>query len=250
MKQSGKYYQTFIKILFEGLLNNYLIISKDKYLYRASGMSKIELKKIISLFNQWKKKDDKSFPSFILYSRCFLSFSKDENAIMKFIGKNDDKKYGIIFILKNNKDIINKYTSNADIEFLSAFGQEREVIFFPFSAFCLENIKKGNFKGKNFIVINLEYLRKYKDILDSIKKDENFKDNFIYTFDKQNFSKEIIKSNIIPISNNYTNISIIDKKQVFKKIQNKINDKFNIEIKEDFPKEKGKEKTEENMEVI
>ena len=134
------------------------------------------------------------------------------------------------------------------IEFLRAFCQEREVLFFPFSSFCLENIKKGNFKGKNCIIINLEYLRKYKDTSDSIKKDENFKDNFINTFNKQNFSKEIFKSNIIPISNNYTNISSIDKKQVFKKIKNKINDKYNIEIKEDFPKEK--EKSEENMEVI
>ena len=96
----------------------------------------------------------------------------------------------------------------------------------------------------------MEYLGKYKDTLDSIKKDENFKDNFINTFNKQNFSKEIFKSNIIPISNNYTNISSIDKKQVFKKIKNKINDKYNIEIKEDFPKEKEKEKSEENMEVI
>ena len=122
------------------------------------------------------------------------------------------------------------------------------MLFFPFSSFCLENIKKGNFKGKNCIIINLEYLRKYKDTLDSIKKDENFKDNFINTFNKQNFSKEIFKSNIIPISNNYTNFSSIDKKQVFKKIKNKINDKYNIEIKEDFPKEK--EKPEENMEVI
>ena len=117
-----------------------------------------------------EKKEDKSFPSFILYSRCFLSFSKDPDSIIKFIGENDDKNYAIVFILKNNKDIINKYSSNADREFLSAFGQEREVLFFPFSSFCLENIKKGNFKGKNCIIINLEYLRKYKDTSDSIKK--------------------------------------------------------------------------------
>ena len=77
MKRAGKHYQTFIKILFEGLLNNYLIIREDEYLYRSSKMTKI-LEKIITLFNQWKKKEDKSFPSFILYSRCFLSFSKDK----------------------------------------------------------------------------------------------------------------------------------------------------------------------------
>ena len=81
-KQAGKHYQTFIKILFEGLLNNYLIISEDEYLYRSSKMSKIELEKIISLFNQWKKKEDKSFPSFIFYSHCFLSFSKDPDSII------------------------------------------------------------------------------------------------------------------------------------------------------------------------
>ena len=52
MKQAGKHYQTFIKILFEGLLNNYLIISEDEYLYRSSKMLKIELEKIITLFNQ------------------------------------------------------------------------------------------------------------------------------------------------------------------------------------------------------
>jgi hypothetical protein len=111
-------------------------------------MSKIELEKIITLFNQWKKKDDKSFPSFILYSRCFLSFSKDENAIIKFIGKNDDKNYGIAFILKNNKDIINKYSSNADKEFLSAFGQEREVLFFPFFFFLFRKYQKRKFQRK------------------------------------------------------------------------------------------------------
>ena len=45
MKRAGKHYQTFIKILFEGLLNNYLIISEDEYLYRSSKMLKIELEK-------------------------------------------------------------------------------------------------------------------------------------------------------------------------------------------------------------
>ena len=40
MKRAGKHYQTFIKILFERLLNNYLIISEDEYLYRSSKMSK------------------------------------------------------------------------------------------------------------------------------------------------------------------------------------------------------------------
>ena len=92
MKQAGKYYQTFMKVLLEGLLNQSLSISEDNYLYRGATMSKIELDKIMKLFQEWKEKSDKSYPSFLLYSRCFISFSKDENAIIKFIGKTDEKK--------------------------------------------------------------------------------------------------------------------------------------------------------------
>ena len=72
MKQAGKHYQTFIKILFEGLLNNYLIISEDEYLYRSSKMSKIELEKIITLFNQWKKRKTNLFH--LLYFIPIVSF--------------------------------------------------------------------------------------------------------------------------------------------------------------------------------
>ena len=72
MKQAGKHYQTFIKILFEGLLNNYLIISEDEYLYRSSKMLKIELEKIITLFNQWKKRKTNLFH--LLYFIPVVSF--------------------------------------------------------------------------------------------------------------------------------------------------------------------------------
>jgi len=72
MKQTGKHYQTFIKILFEGLLNNYLIISEDEYLYRSSKMLKIELEKIITLFNQWKKRKTNLFH--LLYFIPIVSF--------------------------------------------------------------------------------------------------------------------------------------------------------------------------------
>ena len=145
-------------------------------------MSRIEIDKTIKLYEKWKEKSDKSLPSFLLYSRSFLSFSKDEDVIRNFIGNTDDKNYGIFFKLKNNYKMTNKYSSNADIEFLSAYSNEKEVIFFPFSSFCLENISKGEFKGKNCIIINLEYLGKYQNILDNIKNNVNFQNTFIDTF--------------------------------------------------------------------
>lgn len=61
-------------------------------------MAKNELENIMKKFEECRLKEDKSLPSFLLYSRCFLPFSKDENQIVKFIGEF----YGIAYILKNN----------------------------------------------------------------------------------------------------------------------------------------------------
>ena len=99
MKQKGKDYQTFINIMFEGLLNKSFPTSEDEFLYRGTKMSRIEIDKIIKLYEKWKEKSDKSLPSFLLYSRCFLSFSKDEDVIQDFIGNTDNTHYGIVFKL-------------------------------------------------------------------------------------------------------------------------------------------------------
>jgi len=244
MKQNGKYYKTFINVIYEGLLFKSISVSEDDYLYRGTRMTKNEIENIMKKFEEWRLKEDKSIPSFFLYSRCFLSFSKEEKQILKFIGKTDEKFYGIVFILKNNNNITNKYSSNADIEFLSAYTQEREVLFFPYSIFCLENIHKGEYKGIKCVIINLEYLGKYSNIFDNIKKDANFEKNLVDSFNNQNYSKEIIKSKIIE-----PNISDLNsaKQKIFEKIKNKINEKYNIEIKEEINEEK---KIMDNMYVI
>jgi len=142
-------------------------------------MTKNEIENIKKKFEEWKLKGDKSFPSFLLYSKCFLSFSKDENQILKYMGNKDEKFHDIVLILKNNYNISNKYSSNVDIEFLSANTQEREVLFFPYSTFCLENIYKGEYKTKKCVIINLEYLGKYSNIFNNIKNDANFKKNLV-----------------------------------------------------------------------
>jgi hypothetical protein len=207
-------------------------------------MTKNEIENIMKKYEEWKLKKDKSIPSFLLYSRCFLSFSKDENQILKFIGETDEKFYGIVFILKNNYNITNKYSSNADIEFLSAYTKEREVLFFPYSIFCLENIYKGEYKGIKCVIINLEYLGKYSNIFENIKNDANFAKNLVDSFNNQNYSKEIIKSKIIE-----PNISDLNsaKQMIFEKIKNKINEKYKIEIKKEINEEN---KIKENMYAI
>ena len=230
MKQKGDNYHTFIKLMFEGLLNKSLIMSFDEYLYRGTKMTRNEIDKIIELFNQWNKKGDLSIPSFLLYSRCFLSFSKDENQILNFIGKTDENFYGIVFILKNKENLMNNLSSNADIEFLSRYKYEKEVLFFPFSCFCLKDIQKGNFKGKDCLIINLDYLGKYNNTIKDIINSKEFANNFIDTFKEQNYINEIMKSNIILPKNDNL---IEDKKKVFKKIKSLIKDNYDIEIKEE-----------------
>lgn len=137
MKHDGKIYQTFIKLIFEGLLNKSIYFSEDNYLYRGTQMTKNEIDNIMKSFEERRTLDHyEPLPLFLLYSRCFLSFSKDENKILEFIDKTEDKFYRTVFILKNNNKINNKYYYNVDVEFFSAFTDEKEVIFLPFSTFC------------------------------------------------------------------------------------------------------------------
>ena len=104
-KKESEEYLTFVYLLFEGISNNYLQISIDDYLYRNCLMPKDIIDKLIEQFKIWKKNNDKFLPSFLVYSKCFLSFTKDKERIV--LSQTDDlnKNYNIFFILKNNKKI-------------------------------------------------------------------------------------------------------------------------------------------------
>ena len=65
----------FIKILYEGVKLNSLPISSDKELYRGSKISKDEIKIIQNYLN----KKINGLPGAIVFSKSFLSFSKDRN---------------------------------------------------------------------------------------------------------------------------------------------------------------------------
>ena len=84
----------------------------------------------------------------MLYSRTILSFSKNEEKINNFVGKTDNNFFGIKYILKYNKNISKKYSSNVDIEKYSRYPEE-ERIFLPYTTFCLKDIyEKKFFKSK------------------------------------------------------------------------------------------------------
>ena len=228
MKRKGQDYQIFIDIIYEGLLNKSISISKDDNLYRATQMSKKEIDDIMKKYEEWKVKDDKTLPSFLLYSRCFLSFSKVDDKLSIFLGETNEKFYGIIFKLKNNVSI--EYSSNADIEFLSRFDTEREVLFLPYSTFCLENIYKGEYNDKKCVFIELEYLGKYKNIFDNIQKDENFKNDIIGTLNNQKLLKEIVENKMMEQDISDMNFA---KKKILEKIKMIIYEKCKIDLKDE-----------------
>ena len=172
-------------------------------------MKKDEIENIRKLFDEWKKTNDEKLPKFFLYSRTFLSFTKLKEKIKSFIGKTDEFFYGIIFLLKNNKNIAKNYSSNADIECLSKFPDEKEVLFFPYTTFCLKNIYEQKYENQNCIFIELDYLGQYEYIFDQFKSDEQFQKEFINSlhFSENNYSDEVINSNLFFSNENNLNNS-------------------------------------------
>ena len=195
-------YDTFVKVMYEGLSINSLHHSEDDILYRGSKMSKNEIDNIRKSFEEWNKNNNK-LPKFLLYSRTFLSFTKEKERIKNFLKNNNNNCYRVVFILKNNKEINNKYSSNADIENLSVLEIEKEVLFFPYTTFCLKNIFEGEYDNKHCFYIELDYLGKYEYIFDEFKNDENFQYDVINSiyFYLNSYAKEVINRGLLPLNN-------------------------------------------------
>ena len=240
MKQNVKEYEAFIRIMYEGLANKSLSISEDNKLFRGSYMSRNEMNAIIKKFEEYQQKKEKDLPSFLLYSRCFLSFSKIESVAKGFLGNNNDVTYAVYFILENHDDILNKYSSNADITYLSAFQSEQEVLFFPYTSFCLKSIEHKEIKNddgeviKNYVEVQLDYLGRYDKALELFSKDEFIKneviEEFVDCFNQQNYSKQLLNANIIKSKQKGKDTN---KNYVFEKMMEKIEDKYDLKVNQE-----------------
>ena len=246
-KKENDEYVTFVNLLYEGLSNNSLQISIDDCLYRNCTMLKNDINKLIDQFNIWKQNNDKSLPSFLIYSRCFLSFTKDKDRVIISQNNNLNNNYNVFFILKNNEKIINKYTANADIENISIFEEEKEVLFFPFTTFILNDIYEGEINGNKCIIVNIEYLDVYEHILKKFKQDnecqEKIRKSFISFFKNQNYIKKLLENNFLGSKNddnneneNRENKENKDKK-IISIIKRTIKEQFDIEINEEIKEE-------------
>ena len=155
-------YLPFIKTLYEGVKLKSLPLANNNILYRGTEISKNEIQNIMQYINQ----KIPGLPSSIVFSKSFLSFSKNKMVAENFMYQcNDVNSFRVLFILEKDDNIEYNLSTHADIEKISFFPGEKEVLFFPFSSFEIKEIKPVNIGYGVIYEIKLLYLGKYlKDI--------------------------------------------------------------------------------------
>ena len=161
-------YLQFIKTLYEGVKLKSLPLSNNNVLYRGSKISNDEIKKI----KEYMNKKVKDLPSSIVFSKSFLSFTKDKKKANNYLNFNNKNKNlsKVLFILEKDDNIGYNLSTHGDIEKISFFPNEREVLFFPFSSFEIKDIKETTLGNDKRYEIKLLYLGKY---LKDFENDKN-----------------------------------------------------------------------------
>ena len=160
-------YLPFIKTLYEGVKLKSLSLASDNILYRGSKISNEEVEKIKTYLN--KKIDN--LPGSIVFSKSFLSFSKDKGTAEKFLKyKNKNENLSkVLYILEKDVNIGYNLSTHGDIEKISFVPKEREILFFPFSSFEIKEIKEINIGEEKGYEIKLLYLGKYLEEIENNK---------------------------------------------------------------------------------
>jgi len=103
-----------------------------------------------------------NLPGCICYNRSYLSTSKDKNIALSYIRNkpSDNNKVKVLYRIQPVNDIYKDNATNVDIEKISFFQHEKEILFFPFSCF---EITSFELIENDYYQINLVYLGKYKN---------------------------------------------------------------------------------------
>ena len=158
----------FIKTLYEGVKVKSLPLATDNVLYRGSVITYSEINKI----KDYIKNKKEGLPSSIVFSKSFLSFSKDEKQAEIFLEKaeKDNNLSKVLFKLEKDNNIGYSLSTHGDIENISFYPKEREVLFFPFSSFEIKEIKEINIGKEKAYEIKLLYLGKYLKEIENDKQ--------------------------------------------------------------------------------
>ena len=188
MKLENEHYNTYIQLLYSGL--NEYIYKENDILYRGANISEKEMDNIIKYY-RIREKNEKIENCYLIYSRAYLSFSKDKDISLGFINNIKGTK-NVLFQLKNN--INNSIYSNADLKYISIIPDENEVLFFPFSSFIIDNIDINN----NIYYVDLLYLGVFENqIKNNYKVLQENPILFKEVINNSNFCQDIMKTNIM-----------------------------------------------------
>ena len=221
-KQEKKFeYLPFIKVLYEGVKLQALSIANNSELYRGSIISLTEINVIKKCLADKKP----TLPDVIVFSKSFLSFSKKRSIAEGFIRSSNElpNYYKILYILESDENIDYTSSTHSDLENISYYDNEKEVLFFPFSPFEIKGIQE--IEDENRYEVRLLYLGKY---LKEIEKDVNIIDIENDILDSE-FKKQIIDLGLIP-ENKIKNTKqiFIDFKKFKDNVENKGFKKFEV----------------------
>ena len=161
-EENYKTYLPFIKTLFEGTRKRALKTCFQIDLYSAQWLAQME----IDNFKNMSQIGKGNFVKQIYFSKSFISFSKDENIAKNFYNNTD--KNAIITLIGDKKEM--NLLTHADIEDISVYKNEKEVLFFPFSTFEIINIEIDPSNPEKY-KIKLKYLAQY---IEELKNDKKF----------------------------------------------------------------------------
>lgn len=156
-------YNIFQKALYHGLDEGFLKSEFSVPLYFGTLLNKTEYDYIVKAFSKKKK----GLNSMLFYSKQILSFSKDKKQSLLFTESKDDNNNSVRVIFETNISGIKKYKDllsyNADITNFSVHPEEKEVDFFSYSVFVVEDggIQEETIDNKKYKIIKLNYLGKY-----------------------------------------------------------------------------------------
>ena len=231
LKNDNEKYLPYIKMMYEGIKLN-VFESYNKTLYRGSKLKKYEIDQIYDIFREEKKQD---LPHGIVFSKCFLSFTKEKDNALEFLEHEKKNQYDIdnnsdynlvFFELETDSNFKKELSTHADIENFSDY-DEKEVLFFPFSCFEIKSINENNSNFFDYKII-LNYLGKYENKIEEIKKNGKINENILPI---TKFQSKFLQSFIVPSKEikNINPIKLLNKVDEYKK-EYKENKKKNLNI--------------------
>ncbi len=206
MKDKIKPYIPYIQLLYSGLKLNNFNFSYTRDLFRGAV---IKIEEIQNLIKYMENKKESDIPKALIYSKAFMSLSLDKNVAINFMRekKPTEKLARVLYILKtevsdiNERILINKNATNADLSDISFYEDEKEILLFPFSVYEISKVQKEN----DYYIIYLNILGKYKEKLDYEFKN---KSDLTLAINQSNYVQFLQKNSLLPTIIDFTTIVV------------------------------------------